>query len=85
MPERIDPTGVAAGTEPIRARLLAGAGYVLLAFAASRLLIIAVILLSQLVITPGTQSVSQGLLPVLSDWDGQLVPGYRSGWLQLPP
>ena len=61
--------------------MLAGASYVLIAFASSRLLIMAILLLSPLVIKPGTDSGARGLLPVLRDWDGNWYLGIaRDGY-----
>ena len=45
--------------------------HVLVAFAASRVLIIGVILLSQLILIRGQYHFAQGILPVLLNWDGE--------------
>lgn len=52
------------------AELLRGASWVVMAFVASRALIVSVILLSRIIIAPGQFSHPGGLLSVLTHWDG---------------
>ena len=66
-------------------RFLAGAGYVFIVFVASRLIILAVMALSQMVVAPGPLTPPRGLLFVLTDWDSTWYLGIAQNGYQFRP
>ena len=75
------------GDQPLRARyaILRGSRAVVCSFLASRLLIIAIIVLSQMVFAPGRFGQPTGVLPVLTNWDGAWYLGIAERGYEFQP